>query len=71
MDLYPHLIWKIDEKDYNCSSKTLEEWAATGLRRPLIGTYYVIYGSIISVSFFIAHKTFLGFVHNCDFCYDS
>lgn len=35
--------------DYNCSSRSLNEWATEGQKRPLLGTAFIIFGIFCQV----------------------
>lgn len=48
--LYLNIPWLIDEVEYNCSSRTLDEWKARGSVNKFQGVYFVTTGTIYVVS---------------------
>ncbi|XGW25524.1 hypothetical protein V3C99_006720 [Haemonchus contortus] len=50
MDIfYFNIPWIVDEKDYNCSSRSLSEWQSRGYVDPVQGVYFAVTGIIFVV----------------------
>ncbi|KAK6758942.1 hypothetical protein RB195_016270 [Necator americanus] len=53
MSLYINLPWIINERDYNCSGRTVSEWLARGQIDYVQGIYFAVSGSIFLVFYLL------------------
>ncbi|KAK6041495.1 hypothetical protein COOONC_21000, partial [Cooperia oncophora] len=50
---YINLPWKVNETEYNCSSRSLDEWRGRGAVDVLQGTYFLVTGTIFLTVFIL------------------